>query len=83
MNKLKHAVLFGLVCLASALSVAVQADPAPYEYGESLDVAKVIKLNEPNPPTCQVVEATMTYEDSQGAVKTVSYRRLAGVCTNR
>lgn len=83
MSKFKHAVLFCLVCSASALSVSANADTAPYEYGETLDIAKVIKLNQPNPPVCQVVEATMTYEDSQGAVKTVSYRRLADVCSNR
>ncbi|UVL01944.1 MULTISPECIES: DUF2790 domain-containing protein [Pseudomonas] len=83
MSKFKHSVLFCLISSASALSVTANADPAPYEYGESLDVAKVIKLSEPNAPICQVVEATMTYEDSQGAVKTVSYRRLADVCTNR
>jgi hypothetical protein len=83
MSKFKHTVLFCLVCSASALSVSANADTAPYKYGQTLDVAKVIMLNEPNPPFCQVVEATMTYEDSQGAVKTVSYRRLADVCTNR
>lgn len=74
-----------LLCSAS-LGVVLgaympMANAEQYQYGEDLDIAKVIKIETPTPAACQVVTSTMRYIDSKGMLRTLEYRRLADACT--
>ncbi|WP_313309485.1 DUF2790 domain-containing protein [Stutzerimonas nitrititolerans] len=60
--------------LANAESQAV-----PYQYGDHLDIAKVVSLDVPA-GGCEVVEATMIYLDSKGETHSVSYLRQGTDC---
>lgn len=59
----------------SSPPVAVQ-----YEYGTNLDIKRVISLST-LPNVCDVVPATMTYEDHQGQVHTLQYRAMGEGCS--
>ena len=76
------ASLAALTLAASALTFA--APPATqYRYGQTLDVAEVISLQEADARTCEVVEARMVYRDSAGAVNAVTYLKQADNCHNQ
>ena len=60
---------------AAALPVLEQ-----YDYSTNLDIAKVISLST-LPNVCDVVPATMTYEDHQGQVHTLQYRAMGEGCS--
>lgn len=60
--------------LANADSQAV-----PYQYGDRLDIAKVVSVKVPS-GGCDVVEATMTYLDSTGETHVMSYLRQGADC---
>ena len=47
-----------------------------------LDVAQVVSIDEPHPLTCELVEAKMTYVDSQGQTRAVSYIKQSDACSN-
>ncbi|TRO39991.1 DUF2790 domain-containing protein, partial [Pseudomonas sp. ALS1131] len=51
--------------------------------GQNLDIAKVISIDVPNSPQCEVVTAQMTYRNSVGDVKVLDYEQLSSVCTNQ
>ena len=59
---------------------ATQADVEHYSYGTKLDIAKVISLSKV-PDVCEVVPATMVYEDHQGQRHTVEYRVMGDGCS--
>lgn len=67
----------GLALFAQLANAESQA--TPYEYGDHLDIAKVISLDVPN-GGCQAVEATMTYLDSNGQTQVMSYLRQGADC---
>ena len=72
-----------LAALASTGAIAAEAAYAPsYEYGMALDVARVISIDEPNPLDCETVQAKMTYVDSHGEQKTVTYLKQSSSCAN-
>lgn len=50
-----------------------------YDYSTNLDIKRVISLST-IPNVCEVVPATMTYEDHQGQVHTLQYRALGEGC---
>ncbi|PKM32477.1 MAG: hypothetical protein CVV08_12235, partial [Gammaproteobacteria bacterium HGW-Gammaproteobacteria-12] len=52
-------------------------------YGQNLDIAKVISIDVPNSPQCEVVTAKMTYRNSSGDVEVLGYEQLSSVCTNQ
>ncbi|MGH8439110.1 MAG: DUF2790 domain-containing protein [Pseudomonas sp.] len=52
-----------------------------YDYSTNLDIAKVISLST-IPNVCEVVPATMVYEDHQGHRHTLEYRAMGNGCTN-
>lgn len=54
-------------------------EPTPYHYGDDLDIAKVISIEVPK-GGCAVVEARMTYLDSNGKTHVMSYRRQGADC---
>ncbi|MEE9098906.1 MULTISPECIES: DUF2790 domain-containing protein [Pseudomonas] len=67
---------------AVLLSVPAFAADAPvYQYGMPLDVAKVLRIEQPN-ERCEVSLATMTYLDSQGQVHTLRYLRQTERCSD-
>lgn len=65
---------------ASPLLAQEHADVPEYQYGTQLDIAKVIRIDEPTPPTCEIVQAKMTYVNTQGATEQVSFRKQAEAC---
>lgn len=52
-----------------------------YEYSTNLDIAKVISLST-IPNVCEVVPATMVYEDHQGQRHVLEYRAMGNGCSN-
>ncbi|BCG22723.1 hypothetical protein TUM18999_09140 [Pseudomonas tohonis] len=74
------ALLF--VTLASAAHAEGAARAEPFVYGMHLDVAQVVSIDEPHPLTCELVEAKMTYVDSQGQTRAVSYIKQSDACSN-
>jgi hypothetical protein len=81
-------LLIGAAMLAVAIVPAVayaQSQPTavPYTYGMKLDVAKVISMTEPNPNRCKVITAQMTYQDSAGQLKAISYKKLDEICSTQ
>ncbi|MDH1262451.1 DUF2790 domain-containing protein [Pseudomonas sp. GD03944] len=70
-----------VVVLASpSLFAEERSDTPAYRYGSELDVARVIRIEEPQPTTCEVVQATMTYETSRGDIETLTFLKEASVC---
>lgn len=77
---MKHLVwIAGLSLLAQLAAAAPQ--PTPYHYGDDLDIAKVVSIEVPN-GGCSVVEAKMTYLDSQGETHVMSYLRQGADCSD-
>ncbi|CAM3717326.1 DUF2790 domain-containing protein [Pseudomonas wadenswilerensis] len=62
-------------------SAAAQPVVEQYDYSTNLDIAKVISLST-IPNVCEVVPATMTYEDHQGQRHTIAYRAMGDGCSN-
>ncbi|MDR2306898.1 MAG: DUF2790 domain-containing protein [Paucimonas sp.] len=50
-----------------------------YDYSTNLDIKRVINLST-IPNVCEVVPATMTYEDHHGQVHTIQYRAMGDGC---
>ncbi|MDH4555357.1 DUF2790 domain-containing protein [Pseudomonas sp. BN417] len=72
-----------LAGLASTGAFAAKsAEAIPYSYGMPLDVARVISIDEPNSFTCETVQAKMTYIDSNGVEKSVTYLKESSACAN-
>jgi hypothetical protein len=74
-------------CLFAALNICTlsaraEADVAPktYTYGTQLDIKKVVSLTEDTAPSCGVVNARLTYLDSQSNRQVLDYRKLADNC---
>ena len=84
---MKTRTLFATALTAIALSASLttlahSTEATPYRYGQNLDIAKVISIDVPNSPQCEVVTAQMTYRNSVGDVKVLDYEQLSSVCTN-
>ncbi|WP_052659154.1 DUF2790 domain-containing protein [Pseudomonas sp. LFM046] len=72
-----------LAALAGGSAFAAEsADAEPYRYGMPLDVARVISIDEPNPLTCETIQAKMTYVDANGDQKSVTYLKESSACAN-
>lgn len=65
---------------ASPLLADERAEVPSYQYGTQLHIAKVIRVEEPAPPTCEIVRATMTFVNTQGATEQVSFLKQAEAC---
>ncbi|SFO86853.1 Protein of unknown function [Ectopseudomonas composti] len=68
---------------ASLTTLAHSAEATPYRYGQNLDIAKVISIDVPNRPQCEVVTAKMTYRNSAGDVEILGYEQLSSACANQ
>ncbi|NWD77405.1 DUF2790 domain-containing protein [Pseudomonas gingeri] len=67
------------ICTFSARAEA-QVQPQTYTYGTSLDVHKVLSMTEEEGAACSVINARMTYLDSQGQEHILDYRKFADRC---
>lgn len=82
-----------LVLALSSLCVTAMADEVPtdvaqqqpiieqYTYSTHLDIAKVISMSD-IPNVCEVVPATMEYDDSKGQRHIMSYTVMGNGCSN-
>jgi hypothetical protein len=82
MKNLIALVLAGFATLAVAGETSSVQQPVTeqYSYGTKLDIARVISLST-IPDVCEVVPATMTYEDSQGQRHTLEYQAMGDGCS--
>ncbi|KIU44412.1 MULTISPECIES: DUF2790 domain-containing protein [Pseudomonas] len=83
MKTLLALVLVGVSSFALADEVktaAAQPVVEQYDYSTNLDIARVISLST-LPNVCEVVPATMTYEDHQGQRHTIEYRAMGDGCS--
>lgn len=84
---MKRLIAVALVAVSSfALAdeintAAAQPVVEQYDYSTDLDIAKVISLST-IPNVCEVVPATMTYEDHQGQRHIIEYRAMGDGCSN-
>jgi hypothetical protein len=76
-------------CLFAALNICTlsaraEADVAPktYTYGSHLDIRKVLSMTEDSTPSCGVVNARLTYLDSQSRTQVLDYSKLADHCNS-
>ncbi|WP_413791169.1 MULTISPECIES: DUF2790 domain-containing protein [unclassified Pseudomonas] len=67
----------------SPLLAKEQAQFPAYEYGMPLDIAKVIRIEASTSLECEVVPATMTYVNTQGATQHISFLQLAEACSSQ
>ncbi|MBF8741885.1 DUF2790 domain-containing protein [Pseudomonas guariconensis] len=74
-------------CLFAALNVctlAARAEAADnvrnYTYGTQLDIKKVLATSQDATPACGVVNARLTYLDSNDQTQVLNYRTLASNC---
>ncbi|BBP77514.1 topoisomerase II [Pseudomonas sp. Ost2] len=67
------------ICTLSARAEA-QVQPQTYSYGTHLDVRKVLSLTQEAGPECGVVNAQMSYLDSQGQPHILDYRKFSDIC---
>ncbi|KKJ00786.1 hypothetical protein PROH_05910 [Prochlorothrix hollandica PCC 9006 = CALU 1027] len=75
--------LTAIALSASLTSLAHSAEATPYRYGQNLDIAKVISIDAPNSPQCEVVTATMTYRNSAGDVEVLDFEQLSSACASQ
>lgn len=84
MKRLIAVVLVAVSSFALADEIntaAAQPVVEQYDYSTNLDIAKVISLST-IPNVCEVVPATMTYEDHQGQRHIIEYRAMGDGCSN-
>ena len=72
--------VFATMAVAGETSSTQQPATEQYSYGTKLDIARVISLST-IPNVCEVVPATMTYEDSQGQRHTLEYQTMGDGCS--
>ncbi|MFY1666118.1 DUF2790 domain-containing protein [Pseudomonas sp. Pseu.R1] len=79
-KNLTLASLFAALSFAAVGANAADAVKAHnYMYGDHLDIAKVVSVNEGS-ASCGVVNARLTYLDSMGQKQAVDYRTIAQNC---
>jgi len=76
-------------CLFAALNICTlsaraEADVTPktYTYGTHPDIKKVVSLKQDATPACGVVDAQLTYLDSQNKTQVLDYRKVADNCNS-
>ncbi|MBA1273320.1 DUF2790 domain-containing protein [Stutzerimonas azotifigens] len=75
-------ILFALPLLPFAgLSYADErSESERYRYGDRLDIAHVLRIEQPATASCEVVDETMVYLDSDGAERRLTARALSQAC---
>ena len=76
-------------CLFAALNICTlsaraEADVSPktYTYGTQLDIKKVVSSKQDATPSCGVVNAQLTYLDSQNKTRVLDYRKISDNCNS-
>lgn len=69
--------------LAAGLAQASDNDVQPYRYGSQLDVERVLRIDTPASPRCELVTAVMTYRDSSDSLRKLSYLTTSEACTRQ
>jgi hypothetical protein len=76
-----------VACLFAALNICTLSARAEanvtqqtYTYGTHLDIQKVLSMKQDTTPSCGIVNARMTYLDSQGKTQVLDYRKFADDC---
>jgi hypothetical protein len=69
--------------LAAGLAQASDNDVQPYRYGNQLDVERVLRIDTPASPRCELVTAVMTYRDSSDSLRKLSYLTTSEACTRQ
>ena len=76
-------------CLFAALNICTlsaraEADVSPktYTYGTQLDIKKVVSSKQDATPSCGVVNAQLTYLDSQNKTRVLDYRKISDSCNS-
>ena len=76
-------------CLFAALNICTlsaraEADVSPktYTYGTLLDIKKVVSSKQDATPSCGVVNAQLTYLDSQNKTRVLDYRKISDSCNS-
>ena len=72
---------FATLAVAGETSAVQSSTFESYSYGTKLDIARVISLSA-IPDVCEVVPATMIYEDSQGQRHTLEYKAMGDGCSS-
>ncbi len=72
---------FATLAVAGEASTVQPSTVESYSYGTKLDIARVISLST-IPDACEVVPATMIYEDSQGQRHTLEYKAMGDGCSS-
>ena len=74
-------------CLFAALNICTlsaraesQVSAKPYTYGTQLDIKKVLAATEDRSQTCGVINAQLTYLDSNDTQQSFSYRKFSDQC---
>ena len=76
-------------CLFAALNICTLSARAEADvsakrctYGTHLDIKKVVSLTQDAAPSCGVVNAQLTYLDSQSKTQVLDYRKLSDNCNS-
>ncbi|MBN3862191.1 DUF2790 domain-containing protein [Pseudomonas frederiksbergensis] len=80
-KNLSTASLFAVLSLgALAANAQDSVKSHSYMYGDHLDIAKVLSINEASSSGCGVVETRMTYLDSLGKIQSLNDSTIAQDC---
>jgi len=84
MKKTISAACLITVLSAGAMPAMAQssATSETYSYGTQLDISQVISLTENSSHNCGLVDAQMTYLDSEGKQRVLTYRKLSATCSD-
>lgn len=72
-------------CLITALgagALPALAQSETYAYGTHLDIKQVVSLTEDSSQNCGLVNAQMTYLDSMGEQRVLTYLKHGASCNN-
>ena len=72
-----------LLLSAASLAQAQDIKPEAYTYGTPLDIASVMSIHIKPTVYCTVTDAVMTYRDSAGEIRKLSYRTLSESCRHQ
>ncbi|VVO41763.1 DUF2790 domain-containing protein [Pseudomonas fluorescens] len=81
---LKTIYAAGLFAALNLCAISAQAQTTvnaqAYSYDTHLDIQKVLSMTQDAGPSCGVVNARLTYLDSQGLTQVLDYRKFADTC---
>ena len=75
-----RSVLLSALFVVTGVTQAQEGAVQSYQYGDKLDVQRVISIDTPNVMSCEPVTTVMTYVDSQGQERKIAYRKLSESC---